>query len=62
VPAVVVNVVEALLVLLILAVAKWRGESTMLSRLAGAGYRGASGDGTAPGAPPASVSRAEARR
>jgi simple sugar transport system permease protein len=62
VPAVVVNVVEALLVLLILAVAKWRGGSTMLSRLAGAGGRGARGDGTAPGAPPASVSRAEARR
>jgi simple sugar transport system permease protein len=37
VPSVVVNVVEALLVLLILAVAKWRGGSAMLSRLAGAG-------------------------
>lgn len=43
VPAVVVNVVEALLVLLILAVAKWRGESTMLSRLAGAGGIGDGG-------------------
>jgi simple sugar transport system permease protein len=59
VPAVVVNVVEALLVLLILAVAKWRGGSTMLSRLAGAEGRGAGGDGTAPTVPRADVSRAE---
>lgn len=35
VPAVVVNVVEALLVLLILAAAKWRGGSVLLSRMAG---------------------------
>jgi simple sugar transport system permease protein len=37
VPSVVVNVVEALLVLLILGVARWRGGSAILSRLAGAG-------------------------
>jgi simple sugar transport system permease protein len=36
VPSVVVNVVEALLVLLILAAARWRGGSAMLARLAGA--------------------------
>ena len=48
VPAVVVNVVEALLVLLILAVAKWRGGSAMLARLAGAGGGDAEGGGSAP--------------
>ncbi|HET7551760.1 MAG TPA: ABC transporter permease [Gemmatimonadaceae bacterium] len=47
VPAVVVNVVEALLVLLVLAVAKWRGGSAMLARLAGAGS-GAGEDGSTP--------------
>jgi simple sugar transport system permease protein len=72
VPAVVVNVVEALLVLLILAVARWRGGSAMLARLAGsgsgasgddstrAGGEGAIGRGRAPGAPPASGTHAEA--
>jgi simple sugar transport system permease protein len=43
VPSVVVNVVEALLVLLILAAAKWRGGPAMLSRLAGAGSGGPGG-------------------
>ncbi|HET7131126.1 MAG TPA: ABC transporter permease [Gammaproteobacteria bacterium] len=47
VPAVVVNVVEALLVLLVLAVAKWRGGSPLLARLAGSGS-GASGDDSTP--------------
>lgn len=37
VPAVVVNVVEALLVLLILAVVRWRGGSALLARLSGGG-------------------------
>ncbi|HEY9428385.1 MAG TPA: ABC transporter permease [Gemmatimonadaceae bacterium] len=73
VPAVVVNVVEALLVLLILAVARWRGGSAILARLAGsgsgasgddstkAGGGGAAGRGKArPGAPPASGTHAEA--
>ena len=46
VPAVVVNVVEALLVLLILAVAKWRGGSALLARLAGSG--GGRADAAAP--------------
>lgn len=73
VPAVVVNVVEALLVLLILAAAKWRGGSAMLARLAGGGSGDWGGDspdpadgdsasgrrGAAPGTPPASGTRAE---
>ena len=73
VPAVVVNVVEALLVLLILTAAKWRGGSAVLARLAGSGG-GAGGDGATPtggegaitsgepkpGAPPASGTRAGA--
>ena len=46
VPAVVVNVVEALLVLLILAVAKWRGGSALLARLAGG--RAGSHEGVTP--------------
>jgi simple sugar transport system permease protein len=49
VPAVVVNVVEALLVLLILAVARWRGGSTLLARLAGGGAGGAGGGGDGAG-------------
>jgi ABC-type uncharacterized transport system permease subunit len=46
VPAVVVNVVEALLVLLILAVAKWRGGSALLTHLAGG--RAGSREGATP--------------
>jgi simple sugar transport system permease protein len=73
VPAVVVNVVEALLMLLVLAVAKWRPCSAALARLAGAGSGTSGDDSTLPGgggaiasggarssAPPASGAHAEA--
>jgi len=47
VPSVVVNVVEALLVLLILAAARWRGGSAALARLAGGASGSAGGNGAA---------------
>ena len=53
VPAVVVNVVEALLVLLILAVARWRGGSALLARLAGGRMANGSGTDTVAGTGPA---------